>query len=87
VQDRHAMDVFPNEHNFYSDKSRQTFHHNLKEHYKISDILKFRCKMLKNADNIAMRSMPFFSHFVLCTGNWYHFLKKGINFPCIIQND
>jgi hypothetical protein len=29
--------------------------------------------MLYNADNIALRSLPFFSHFVLRTGNWYRF--------------
>jgi hypothetical protein len=34
-----------------------------------------------------LRSLPFFSHFVLRTRNWYRFLKKGINFPCVIQND
>jgi hypothetical protein len=35
------MDLFPNEQNFDLDKSRQTFHHSLKEHHKISNILKF----------------------------------------------
>jgi hypothetical protein len=38
-------------------------------------------------DNIALRSLPFFSHFVLRAGNWYLFSKSGINFPCVIQND
>jgi hypothetical protein len=47
----------------------QKFHHSLKEHHKISNIPKFRCEMLKNADNIALRSLPFFSHFVLQMGN------------------
>ena len=28
------------------DKSRQKFHHSLKEHLKISNIPKFRCEML-----------------------------------------
>ena len=57
------MDLFPiNEQNFDLDKSRQTFHHSLKEHHKISNIP-------ENADNIALRSLPFFSHFVLRTGN------------------
>jgi hypothetical protein len=32
------MDLFPNEQNFDLDKSRQTFHHSLKEHHKISNI-------------------------------------------------
>ena len=63
------MDLFPNEQNFDLDKSTQTFHHSLKEHHKISNITKFHCEMLKNADNIALRSLPFFSHFVLRTGN------------------
>jgi hypothetical protein len=36
------MDLFPNEQNFDLDKSRQR----LKEHHKISNIPKFRCKML-----------------------------------------
>jgi hypothetical protein len=40
------MDLFPNEQNFDLDKSRQKFHHSLKEHYKISNIPKFRCEML-----------------------------------------
>ena len=40
------MDLFPNEQNFDLDKSRQIFHHNLKEHHKISNIPKFRCEML-----------------------------------------
>jgi hypothetical protein len=63
------MDLFPNEQNFDPNKSRQTFHHSLKEHYKISNIPKFRCEMLKSADNTALRSLPFFSHFVLRAGN------------------
>ena len=61
-----VMDLLPNEQNFDLDKSRQKFHHSLKEHHKISSIPKFT---------------------VLRTGNWYRFLKKGINFPCVIQND
>jgi hypothetical protein len=40
------MDLFLNEQNFDLDKSRQKFHHSLKEHYKISNISKFRCEML-----------------------------------------
>jgi hypothetical protein len=40
------MDLFPNEQNFDLDKSRQSFHHSLKEHRKISNIPKFRCEML-----------------------------------------
>jgi hypothetical protein len=42
------MDLFPNEQNFDLDKSRQKFHHSLKdlEHHKISNIPKFRCEML-----------------------------------------
>ena len=40
------MDLLANEQNFDLDKSRQKFHHSLKEHHKISNIPKFRCKML-----------------------------------------
>jgi hypothetical protein len=65
------MNLFPNEQNFDLDKSRQKFHHSLKEHHKISNIPKFRCEMLLNVDKIALRSLPFFSHivFVLRTEN------------------
>ena len=42
----HTMDLFPNEQNFDLDKSRQKFHHSLKEHCKSSNIPKFRCEML-----------------------------------------
>jgi hypothetical protein len=41
-----TMDLFPNEQNFDLDKPRERFYHNLKEHHKISNIPKFRCKML-----------------------------------------
>ena len=41
-----GSDLFLNEQNFDLDKSRQTFHHSLKEHHKISNIPKFRCEML-----------------------------------------
>jgi hypothetical protein len=40
---------------FDLNKSRQNFHHSLKEHHKISNIPKFRCELLQNADNIALR--------------------------------
>jgi hypothetical protein len=43
---RILMDLFPNEQNFDLDKSRQKFHHSLKEHHKISNIPKSRCEML-----------------------------------------
>jgi hypothetical protein len=43
---RQRMDLLPNEHNFDLDKSRQKFHHGVKEHHKISNIPKFRCEML-----------------------------------------
>jgi hypothetical protein len=33
-----GMDLFPNEQNFDLDKSRQKFHHSLKEHHKISNM-------------------------------------------------
>jgi hypothetical protein len=38
--------INPNEQNFDLDKSRQRFHHSLKEHHKISSIPKFRWEML-----------------------------------------
>jgi hypothetical protein len=53
------MDHSPINQNFDLNKSRQKFHHSLKEHHKISNIPKFRCKMLENADNIALRSLQF----------------------------
>ena len=42
----HLMDQSPINQNFELNKSRQKFHHSLKEHQKISNITKFRCKML-----------------------------------------
>jgi hypothetical protein len=50
---------FPINQNFELNKSRQKFHYSLKEHHKISNNPKFRCKMLWNADNIALRSLQF----------------------------
>ena len=41
-----TMDHSPINQNFELNKSRQKFHHSLKEHHKISNIPKFRCKML-----------------------------------------
>jgi hypothetical protein len=40
------IDHLRNRLNFDLNKSRQTFHHSLKEHHKISNIPKFRCEML-----------------------------------------
>jgi hypothetical protein len=40
------MDLSPYNKNFDLDKSGQKFHHSLKENDKISNIPKFRCKML-----------------------------------------
>jgi hypothetical protein len=45
-KNKNVMDLLPNEQNFDLDKSRQKFHHSLKEHHKISNITKFRCEML-----------------------------------------
>jgi hypothetical protein len=53
------MDHSPINQNFELNKSRQKFHHSLKEHQTISNIPKFRCKMLQNADNIALRNLQF----------------------------
>ena len=65
-----TIDHLRNRLNFDLNKSRQKFHHSLKEHHKISNIPKFRCEMLYNADNIAMRSLQFsVRHFRLQTGN------------------
>jgi hypothetical protein len=41
-----AIDHLRNRLNFDLNKSRQNFHHSLKEHHKISNIPKFRCEML-----------------------------------------
>ena len=43
---RQEMDHSPINQNFELNKSRQKFHHSLKEHHKISNIPKIRCKML-----------------------------------------
>ena len=40
------LDLSPYNQNFDLGKSRQIFHHSLKEHHKISNIPKFRCEML-----------------------------------------
>jgi hypothetical protein len=40
------MDLLGTEQNFDLNKSRQKFHHRLKEHHKISNIPKFRCEMV-----------------------------------------
>jgi hypothetical protein len=40
-----------------------------------------------NADNIALRSLPFFSHFVLRTGNWQPNRVLGHQFPVCNTND
>jgi hypothetical protein len=41
-----SIDHLRNRLNFDLNKSRQKFHHSLKEHPKISNIPKFRCEML-----------------------------------------
>ena len=41
-----TIDLSPYNQNFDLGKSRQIFHHSLKEHHKISNIPKFRCEML-----------------------------------------
>ena len=47
VDEKHDINFhWPNRQNFDLNKSRQKFHHSLKEHHKISNIPKFRCKML-----------------------------------------
>ena len=51
-QNHPTMDHSPINQNFELNKSRQIFHRSLKEHHKISNIPKFRCKMLENVDII-----------------------------------
>jgi hypothetical protein len=46
IDERWANRPSPFEWNFDLDKTGQKFHHSLKEHHKISNIPKFRCKML-----------------------------------------
>jgi hypothetical protein len=41
-----TMDHSPINQNFDLNKSKQNFHHSMKEHHKISNIPKFRCEML-----------------------------------------
>jgi hypothetical protein len=53
------MDLLPNEQNIDLDKSRQKFHHSLKEHHKISNIPKFRCEM-PNANSPAAAKFAVF---------------------------
>jgi hypothetical protein len=60
------MDLLPNNQNFDLNKSRQKFHHSLKEHHKIGNIPKFRCEI---------------SHFVLRTGNWVWHVWTKDRFP------
>ena len=81
------MDHLHHRLNFDLNKSRQKFHHSLKEHHKISNIPKFRCEMLLNADNIALRNLKFSvilyykREIDAPTPDW------AVNFPCVIQND
>ena len=44
--DARIIDLSPYNQNFDLGKSRQIFHHSLKEHHKISNIPKFRYEML-----------------------------------------
>jgi hypothetical protein len=66
---------------------RLKFEHSLKEHHKISNIPKFRCEMLQNADNIALRNLQFSvilyykREIDAPTPDW------AVNFPCVLQND
>jgi hypothetical protein len=81
------IDLSPYNQNFDLGKSRQIFHHSLKEHHKISNIPKFRCEMLENEENRALRSLQF--SVIL------HYKREiaaptpesDVNFPFVIQND
>jgi hypothetical protein len=70
--------------NFDRNKSGQKFHYSLKEHQKLKLVI-FQsfvpkcCKM--RITYIALRSLPFFSHFVLQTGNWQPNQVLGHQFP------
>jgi hypothetical protein len=46
IQSKNWIDLSPYKWYFDLDKSGEKFHHILKEHHKISNIPKFRCKML-----------------------------------------
>jgi hypothetical protein len=46
VQSKFWIDLSPFKWNFDLDKPGQNLHHSLKEHYKINNILKFRCEIL-----------------------------------------
>jgi hypothetical protein len=53
------MELLPGKQNFDLDKSRQKFHHSLKEHHKISNIPKF----LKNGKLRRAILSAFYNHF------------------------
>ena len=63
-----SIDHLRNRLNFYLNKSRQKFHHSLKEHHKISNIPKSLRNVVK-CGKYSLAKFAIFCHFVLQTGN------------------
>jgi hypothetical protein len=70
VRRLNQMELLPNEHNFDLDKSRQKFHHSLKEHHKISNIPKFAV----------------FQSFCITHGKLIPLSEKRYQFPVRVRN-
>jgi hypothetical protein len=87
LQNHSTMDHLHYRLNFDLNKSRQKFHHSLKEHHKLVIFQSFVAKCCKNADNIALRNLQFSvilyykREIDAPTPDW------AVNFPCVIQND
>ena len=58
----------------------------LKEHRKLSKIVKFGCKMLYTIENLALRIWQILYTFVLRVENNTQLIPLGIHFSQIIQN-
>ena len=58
----------------------------LKEHPKLSKIVKFGCKMLHTIENIALRIWQILYTFVLRVENNTHLIPLGIHFSRMIEN-
>jgi hypothetical protein len=84
------IDLSPFKWNFDLDKSGQKFHHNLKEHHKISNIPPE--VSLQNVVKCGLYSLAKFAvfHSVILHYKWEidnQMIKLIINFPFVIQND
>ena len=66
-------------------KSRQTFHHSLKEHHKISNIPKFRCENVVKCGLFSLAKFAVFQSFCITNGKLR--APKGIGRNFVIQND